>query len=121
MRCSECNHENTEGAWLCINCGTKLPRPEDQELGEDSRKVDEPKEVQQRDEDQFAPQISENLRKLRERTERERGRQVTVPRMGPFFDEFAQGLRIPATKKDLLQLQKCAFLKSLPWLVDSGL
>ena len=82
MRCSECNHENTEGAWLCINCGTKLPRPEDQELGDESRKVDEPKEVQQRDEDQFAPQISENLRKLRERTERERGRQVTVPRMG---------------------------------------
>lgn len=82
MRCSECNHENTEGAWLCINCGTKLPRPEDQELGDESRKVDEPKETQDRDEDQFAPQISENLRKLRERTERERGRQVTVPRMG---------------------------------------
>lgn len=82
MRCAECNHENTEGAWLCINCGVKLPRPEDQELGAESRKVDGPKEVQDRDKDQFGSQISENLRKLRERTERERGRQVTVPRLG---------------------------------------
>ena len=29
MRCPECEHDNTEGAWLCINCGSKLPRPDD--------------------------------------------------------------------------------------------
>ena len=82
MRCSECAHENTEGAWLCINCGTKLPRPDDQELESESHEVDAPREVSDRDESRFAPQISENLRKLRDRTERERGRQVTIPRIG---------------------------------------
>ncbi len=75
MRCQECDHQNTEGAWLCINCGAKLPRPEDQEsTAESSSKPAEP--ATERDEpSRFAPQISENLRRLRDRTERERARQ----------------------------------------------
>ena len=66
MDCPECGHENTEGAWLCINCGDKLPRPETAEV-EESQKTAEAEEPSQ-----FAPKISENLRKLRDQTERER-------------------------------------------------
>ena len=66
MECLECGHENTEGAWLCINCGGKLPRPEDGEPAPDQEKS-EPE-----DPGRFAPKISENLRRLREQTERER-------------------------------------------------
>lgn len=75
MRCQECDHQNTEGAWLCINCGAKLPRPEDQEAAsETSGRPAEP--TAERDEpSRFAPQISENLRRLRDRTERERASQ----------------------------------------------
>lgn len=75
MRCQECEHQNTEGAWLCINCGAKLPRPEDQEqTAETPEKAAGP--AAERDEpSRFAPQISENLRRLRDRTERERASQ----------------------------------------------
>ncbi len=68
MRCTECDHANTEGAWLCINCGAKLPRAElegDPETAVESSQPEEPS--------RFAPQISENLRRLRDQTERERG------------------------------------------------
>ena len=66
MRCPECSHQNTEGAWLCINCGEKLPRPETTEadLSPEPATPDES--------GRFAPKISENLRRLREQTERER-------------------------------------------------
>ena len=66
MECSECGHENTEGAWLCINCGEKLPRPEtsEAESSQETTAAEEPS--------RFAPKISENLRKLRDQTERER-------------------------------------------------
>lgn len=62
MNCPECDHENTEGAWLCINCGAKLPRAEqaEREAAEKSESVEEPS--------RFEPTISENLRRLRERT-----------------------------------------------------
>jgi hypothetical protein len=62
MNCPECDHENTEGAWLCINCGAKLPRAEEaeREAAEESESVEEPS--------RFEPTISENLRRLRERT-----------------------------------------------------
>lgn len=80
MRCQECDHQNTEGAWLCINCGAKLPRPEDQDrAAETSSRPAEP--AAERDEpSRFAPQISENLRRLRDRTERERARQRPAQR-----------------------------------------
>ena len=75
MRCQECDHQNTEGAWLCINCGAKLPRPEDKDsAAETSRPAAEPA-AEGEEPSRFAPQISENLRKLRDRTERERGAQ----------------------------------------------
>ena len=75
MRCQECDHQNTEGAWLCINCGAKLPRPEDQETAaETSGRTAEPA-AEREEPSRFAPQISENLRRLRDRTERERARQ----------------------------------------------
>lgn len=66
MDCPECGHENTEGAWLCINCGDKLPRPETAEVeaSQETAAGEEPS--------RFAPKISENLRKLRDETERER-------------------------------------------------
>ena len=68
MRCPECSHQNTEGAWLCINCGEKLPRPETAEAEADlSSETATPDES-----GKFAPKISENLRRLREQTERER-------------------------------------------------
>ena len=58
MKCHECGHENTEGAWLCINCGVKLQREDDQ--GDElSDSVEEPS--------RFEPTISESLRRLRER------------------------------------------------------
>ena len=82
MRCPECEHDNTEGAWLCINCGSKLPRPEDDapeiEMAEQPQAPDQ----QQEEPSRFAPQISENLRKLRDRTEREREQKPSTPRIG---------------------------------------
>ncbi len=74
MRCPECSHQNTEGAWLCINCGEKLPRPETAEtdLSPETAAPDES--------GQFAPKISENLRRLREQTERERATSERRPR-----------------------------------------
>jgi hypothetical protein len=62
MNCPDCDHENTEGAWLCINCGGKLPRAEEAEL--------EAIEAEENIEGagSFDPTISENLRRLRERT-----------------------------------------------------
>jgi hypothetical protein len=60
MKCHECAHENTEGAWLCINCGAKLKRDDFQSEGEESTgQADDPIK--------FEPNISENLRRLRER------------------------------------------------------
>lgn len=59
MKCHECEHENTEGAWLCINCGAKLHR-EEAEVEQSGDTVEEPS--------RFEPSISENLRRLRERT-----------------------------------------------------
>ena len=61
MNCPECDHENTEGAWLCINCGAKLPRAEEaeREAAEEIESIEEPS--------RFEPTISENLRRLRER------------------------------------------------------
>ncbi len=60
MKCHECGHENTEGAWLCINCGAKLKRDDAETEGEESAEpVDDPS--------RFEPSISENLRRLRER------------------------------------------------------
>ena len=75
MRCQECDHQNTEGAWLCINCGAKLPRPEDPEQSADSSSTPTGPAADREEPSRFAPQISENLRKLRDRTERERARQ----------------------------------------------
>ena len=75
MRCSECDHVNTEGAWLCINCGAKLPRTETQGDADPAVDSTSPAESETEDPSQFAPQISENLRRLREQTERDRGPQ----------------------------------------------
>ncbi len=72
MRCPDCEHENTAGAWLCINCGMKLPRPEDAEQGATTTGTPAKAEAERDEPSRLAPQISENLRKLRERTERER-------------------------------------------------
>ncbi|HCU72253.1 MAG: hypothetical protein CL790_04760 [Chloroflexi bacterium] len=82
MRCPECEHENTEGAWLCINCGSKLPRPEDD--APEIKMADQPQapDAQQEDPSRFAPQISENLRRLRDRTEREREQKRSTQRIG---------------------------------------
>jgi hypothetical protein len=82
MRCPECEHDNTEGAWLCINCGSKLPRPDDD--APELKAAEHPKapDVQQDEPSRFAPQISESLRKLRDRTERERGKKRSTQRMG---------------------------------------
>lgn len=80
MRCPECEHENTEGAWLCINCGAKLPRADvkDQSGGPDEVASPAPPQEPSR----FAPQISENLRRLRDQTERarQRARNARSPR-----------------------------------------
>jgi len=59
MKCQECGHENTEGAWLCINCGAKLDREGDA-VEDSAETVEEPS--------RFEPSISENLRRLRDRT-----------------------------------------------------
>ena len=72
MRCPECEHDNTEGAWLCINCGSKLPRPEDDAPEIEMAEQPQAPDPQHEEPSRFAPQISENLRKLRDRTERER-------------------------------------------------
>ena len=75
MRCPECEHENTEGAWLCINCGHKLPRPETQDSEQDEQGESSVSAQPDRDEpSRFAPQVSENLRRLRDQAERERAR-----------------------------------------------
>lgn len=81
MRCQECDHQNTEGAWLCINCGAKLPRPEDQEQAAETSERPAGSAAESDEPSRFAPQISENLRRLRDRTERERSRQR--PRQRP--------------------------------------
>ncbi len=73
MQCPECSHQNTEGAWLCINCGEKLPRPETSET-EVSSETTAPDES-----GRFAPKISENLRRLREQTEREQTERGRAP------------------------------------------
>ena len=82
MRCPECEHDNTEGAWLCINCGSKLPRPDDD--APEIKMAEQPQapDQQQEEPSRFAPQISENLRKLRDRTEREREQKPSTPRIG---------------------------------------
>ncbi len=84
MRCPECEHENTEGAWLCINCGAKLPRPETeaQDDAEHEREHEAGSgsagETTSEEPSRFAPRISENLRRLRDQTEHDRAR--TTPR-----------------------------------------
>ena len=60
MKCHECGYANTEGAWLCINCGAKLKRDEDETQDPSAEHAKEQS-------DEFAPTISENLRRLRER------------------------------------------------------
>ena len=62
MNCPDCDHANTEGAWLCINCGGKLPRAEEAEL----EAIEAPESIEETG--SFDPTISENLRRLRERT-----------------------------------------------------
>lgn len=73
MQCPECEHDNTEGAWLCINCGAKLPREDVKEQASEPEGVASSAPPQEPS--RFAPQISENLRRLRDQTERERARQ----------------------------------------------
>lgn len=78
MKCHECAHENTEGAWLCINCGAKLKRddfPSDSDKS--STQADDPIP--------FEPNISENLRRLRERAsgEQQSARNRRRPGSGP--------------------------------------
>ena len=65
MHCPDCDHENTSGAWLCINCGAKLPREGATEQEQDAGEGDQPDEPSR-----FEPAISENLRRLRERAQR---------------------------------------------------
>lgn len=71
MNCPECDHSNTEGAWLCINCGAKLPRAD---ASESASEEDTSPEDQSEGSVRFEPTISENLRRLRERT-RDQGRE----------------------------------------------
>ena len=77
MNCPGCDHENTEGAWLCINCGAKLPRAEEaeREAAEEIESIEEPS--------RFEPTISENLRRLRERTASESPARSSRPRRAP--------------------------------------
>lgn len=65
MRCPDCDHENTSGAWLCINCGAKLPRE-----GQAAPASEESEEPAADEPSRFEPAISENLRRLRERAQR---------------------------------------------------
>ena len=83
MRCQECEHLNTEGAWLCINCGAKLPRPETQDATAESSNAPAESATESDEPSRFAPQISENLRRLRDRTERERARQRPAQQTTP--------------------------------------
>jgi cobalamin biosynthesis Mg chelatase CobN len=83
MRCQECDHQNTEGAWLCINCGAKLPRPETQDASAESSDAPAGSTAESDEPSRFAPQISENLRRLRDRTERERARQRPARQSSP--------------------------------------
>ena len=82
MRCPECEHDNTEGAWLCINCGFKLPRPDDDTSEGEVAGQPKPRDTEHDEPSRFAPQISENLRKLRDRTERERAQKRSTQRIG---------------------------------------
>ena len=95
MQCPDCDHDNTSGAWLCINCGAKLPREgqvaPDPEQGEESS-ADEPS--------RFEPAISENLRRLRERAQR------------PTRPGQRSGRRSPPTR--VPQLSQSTIL-GLPW------
>ncbi len=76
MRCPECEYENTEGAWLCVNCGAKLPRPETEahDDAEHEHQHEAGTEAAHEEPSRFAPQISENLRRLRDQTEDDRAR-----------------------------------------------
>ena len=65
MQCPDCDHENTSGAWLCINCGAKLPRE-----GQAAPASEETEETSADEPSRFEPAISENLRRLRERAQR---------------------------------------------------
>ncbi len=65
MQCPDCDHENTSGAWLCINCGAKLPRE-----GQAAPTSEESEESSGDEPSRFEPAISENLRRLRERAQR---------------------------------------------------
>ena len=76
MKCHECGHENTEGAWLCINCGAKLKRDDAETEGQEStEQADEPS--------RFDPNMSENLRRLRERATGEKGSSSRGPQASP--------------------------------------
>ena len=76
MKCHECGHENTEGAWLCINCGAKLKRDDAETEGEESAEpVDDPS--------RFEPSISENLRRLRDRASGDQGSSGRRPQSSP--------------------------------------
>ena len=65
MKCPDCDHDNTSGAWLCINCGAKLPRE-----GQAAPAAEEAEESSADEPSRFEPAISENLRRLRERAQR---------------------------------------------------
>ena len=78
MPCPECEYENTEGAWLCINCGAKLPRPETEahDDAEHEHQHEAGTEAADEEPNRLAPQISANLRRLRDQAEHDRG-QIT--------------------------------------------
>ena len=88
MRCPECDHENTEGAWLCINCGAKLPRPEaeakDDPDNDNEASTEVAAEAVHEDPSRFTPRISESLRRLRDQTEQDRS-QSAPPETKPHF------------------------------------
>ena len=71
MKCHECEHTNTEGAWLCINCGAKLKRDEDE--------AQDPSAEHAEEQGEFEPTISENLRRLRERATDGNSRPTRTP------------------------------------------
>ncbi len=93
MQCPDCDHQNTSGAWLCINCGSKLPRDGDPVAAENPEREESSDEPSR-----FEPAISENLRRLRERASGERSSRPVRPgnrgqrRPGPVkLPEMASG------------------------------
>ncbi len=78
MQCPDCDHENTSGAWLCINCGAKLPREGATEKEQDAGGQDQSDEPSR-----FEPAISENLRRLRDRAQRPARSGSSQRRSGP--------------------------------------